>query len=465
MFKRIPGNSHYEISLNGEIRSIDGSECTPPIKNGFVKINIYGIEKEYALEWLSLVAYFEIYLPFGFQRRLFDVTFSDLSPKIKVKVPKIVVFDKPILVDRLYRIIPGYTRYAISKNGILLDLETGILREPSKRKTYYPWHNLYCPRAQRNKSVPVHRLLAFAWIHNFDFVENCVINHLDGNKTNYNLKNLEWTSFTKNSLHAVVSGLRTDNVPCMLRDFFTKEIIKFPSMTETAKFLGLSSDRGQGLMFRSMKAKLLNDRYEIKRQDDNSPWFYEDSKLVPSSRYIIDVVMPDGDKRKYFGVREMLKDLKLWNIPSQGIWCVLENAKLRYPGLTAEYQENFTIKPVEAMDIETKKVYKAETLRGLSTIVNTSRGNLMRALKNKKIHRGLIVRYQTDESWNISEYRPANDPKCISAFSPTKNQTLEFESLRDASKYFNVDRETIKWRLDTSTDLKGWILKNKNSLS
>lgn len=52
----------------------------------------------------------------------------------------------------------------------------------------------------------VHRLVAKAFIDNpSDYLE---INHIDGNKTNNSVENLEWCSRSQNELHAWKNGLK-----------------------------------------------------------------------------------------------------------------------------------------------------------------------------------------------------------------------------------------------------------------
>ena len=51
----------------------------------------------------------------------------------------------------------------------------------------------------------VHRLLAIAFIPNPD--NKTEINHIDGNKFNYSIENLEWVTPQENNLHARRTGL------------------------------------------------------------------------------------------------------------------------------------------------------------------------------------------------------------------------------------------------------------------
>ena len=51
-----------------------------------------------------------------------------------------------------------------------------------------------------------HRLIAIAFIPNPENKET--VNHMDGNKTNNNIDNLEWNTHTENAMHAVKNKLR-----------------------------------------------------------------------------------------------------------------------------------------------------------------------------------------------------------------------------------------------------------------
>lgn len=56
------------------------------------------------------------------------------------------------------------------------------------------------------KNLHVHRLVAQAFIPNVD--NKPQINHIDGNKSNNNIKNLEWCTNSENGKHAWKTGLK-----------------------------------------------------------------------------------------------------------------------------------------------------------------------------------------------------------------------------------------------------------------
>lgn len=118
-----------------------------------------------------------------------------------------------------WRDIKGYEDwYQISNFGRVRSLDrevvysnkkkykyVGKILNPTLKKTGYYYVSL-----SKNNVRPkfdVHRLVAMAFLDNPNNYP-CV-NHIDGVKTNNNVSNLEWCTFSQNSIHADNAGLYT----------------------------------------------------------------------------------------------------------------------------------------------------------------------------------------------------------------------------------------------------------------
>lgn len=98
------------------------------------------------------------------------------------------------------------------------------------------------------KTTPVHRLVALAFIPN-PMSKPCV-NHIDGNKMNNHVTNLEWVTYSENTIHALVTGLKVpelgedvhnssiSNLEChelckmMVQGLRNKEIVEITGVSE-----------------------------------------------------------------------------------------------------------------------------------------------------------------------------------------------------------------------------------------
>lgn len=54
----------------------------------------------------------------------------------------------------------------------------------------------------------VHKAVARSWLENDDPENKIQVNHIDGNKLNNNVENLEWCTLSQNQIHAHLSGLK-----------------------------------------------------------------------------------------------------------------------------------------------------------------------------------------------------------------------------------------------------------------
>lgn len=100
-------------------------------------------------------------------------------------------------------------RYEVSNTGKVRSLicsDCGLIKElkPTMDNKGYLRVGLW-GNGKRNQAK-VHRLVAIAFIPNPE--NKPEVNHLDGNKTNNNVSNLQWATASENTLHAYKSGLK-----------------------------------------------------------------------------------------------------------------------------------------------------------------------------------------------------------------------------------------------------------------
>ena len=102
-----------------------------------------------------------------------------------------------------WRIIAEFPNYEISNNGRVRNIKTGHIKAYRiSSKGYYEYK--LCKNGKyyfRN----LHIMLARAFMKNPNHYQ-CV-NHIDGNKLNCDLNNLEWCTSSYNSHHAHINGL------------------------------------------------------------------------------------------------------------------------------------------------------------------------------------------------------------------------------------------------------------------
>ena len=97
-----------------------------------------------------------------------------------------------------YGRVKSNDRTEICKNGLVRFREGKILK-PHQNYNGYLWVSL-CKNDKRKKNK-IHRLVAQAFIPNIN--NKPQVNHIDGNKHNNNLKNLEWVTSKENMEHAI----------------------------------------------------------------------------------------------------------------------------------------------------------------------------------------------------------------------------------------------------------------------
>lgn len=115
--------------------------------------------------------------------------------------------------DEQWENVPGYENlYSLSNYGRLKHLPYSLyglnkervdigekIRKPNLMRTGYYAYELW--KENKRKVYLLHRLLAIIFVPNPLMLPQ--INHIDGNKQNDNLSNLEWCTPRENTIHAI----------------------------------------------------------------------------------------------------------------------------------------------------------------------------------------------------------------------------------------------------------------------
>lgn len=99
--------------------------------------------------------------------------------------------------------------YSINEKGEVRNDIKGNIKKPTlnKRNGYY-YYDLY--EGNNRKKVPVHRLVAEAFIPNPD--NKPTVDHKDGNRQNNSIENLRWASFSEQNSRFNTNGVRSQRV-------------------------------------------------------------------------------------------------------------------------------------------------------------------------------------------------------------------------------------------------------------
>ncbi len=150
--------------------------------------------------------------------------------------------------------VKGYEGlYKISENGDVMSSnykqsnKPGLLT-PSVTGIGYVFYRL--AKNRKRKCFYAHRLVAEHFISKHSQPETLEVNHLDGDKTNNQISNLEWCTHSENVKHSFDSGLRitaykkhygsrqlTEEEVVKIREVYKNENIK---MSHLAKKYGVS---------------------------------------------------------------------------------------------------------------------------------------------------------------------------------------------------------------------------------
>lgn len=125
--------------------------------------------------------------------------------------------------------IPNFSNYTISDDGEVRNITRDRVVSQANHPRGYKMVGLYGDDGKR-VHLYVHRLVGQAFVPNPACKPQ--INHKDGDKSNNNASNLEWTTCQENTHHAIAIGLRDSKGEASGMAKLNDEVVKMILMTD-----------------------------------------------------------------------------------------------------------------------------------------------------------------------------------------------------------------------------------------
>ena len=155
--------------------------------------------------------------------------------------------------------IENNSTYSISDKGIIRnDVSGKVLKNCIGTDGYYKI-SLYIAPGIRG-TYRVNRLVALTYIPNPNNLEQ--VNHLDGNKLNNSVDNLEWCDASRNVSHSYETKLNNNSNFILVKDLETGKVTEWRSIKLFCKFLNINLSTLVPLIKNSYRNPVLN-RYII----------------------------------------------------------------------------------------------------------------------------------------------------------------------------------------------------------
>ncbi len=124
----------------------------------------------------------------------------------------------------------------VNFNGYMVSSYGRVKNNKGRITNGYSKEDDYLVANINKKGYFIHRLVAYVFIPNPE--NKPIVNHIDGNKQNPSLDNLEWVTYTENSNHAVlINKIKTK--PIIQYDLNMNQINTFNSVKEASEILNI----------------------------------------------------------------------------------------------------------------------------------------------------------------------------------------------------------------------------------
>ncbi len=228
---------------------------------------------------------------------------------------------------------PDNKDLAVSYNSEILNLRTGkiLAQRPDVSDKCYVY---FSKPGEKTKAYLSHRVIGITLIgrpsrhldKNYDELE---INHIDGNRLNNFLSNLEWVVGKENVTHSHLSGFHPKDKPVIARNVLTGSDLYFTSSQNCADTFNINRATFWKHLERNNSGKFHKDMFVFKYDDDTQWDILERSCLKSlgdsnSARPVFVQSFKDGVTIIFQNIKQASIDL---NISYHVLWKKLKRDK------------------------------------------------------------------------------------------------------------------------------------------
>lgn len=157
-------------------------------------------------------------------------------------------------------------KYFICDKGFVISTTRGLtILKPRMGKHGYTRVYLRDVNTHKRKDYKLHRLVAEYFLDNDENFD--IVNHIDGNKANNHVENLEWCTQRDNNLHAYAQGL-SHSKKCPIICTTNGKI--YPSQSEASNELNISRSainailKGEFLSMKGLHFEYVDEDWRLK---------------------------------------------------------------------------------------------------------------------------------------------------------------------------------------------------------
>ena len=453
MVYRLCGNPIY-IVTDDSIYNCTNNEHLIKNNDDCYVIELYGIVCTKPHEWFYNIAKYNVDLPYLFTNRISDIVIRKYGRVYNKSIGVLIQTREPIIFENDYAVVLDNPELAISKNGVIINTMTKEIINIGNNVNSVDYTYIY----YKQRPCLVHRMLLQAWLWNPDPLEYYLVNHIDGNKFNNTLDNLEWSNNVNNTKHAVVNNLHYDNVRCKIKNKDTGIIYEFISITEMCKFIKIAYRTVT--MLDNYKSGYTIHGYEIRTANDKRPWYYLTGKeeTVPQWATVKLELIKDGlVDRIFYNRNDISRFLGAPNkTPIPALFKFIKNKNLPYTLVVTELIKSG---PYQAYNKDSGNVYTSNSIRELHKLTKNSMSLIHTTIRYGKddiLHNGWAFRYKTNLPWPVDFRLNSNNskPKPIIVKNIITGEYKAYDNILKASTDTNITRKTIRFRLKTGTPIK-----------